>query len=207
MRERAWTQRAGAPCCSTNATWRGSWRVPQPKRLRWPSPPPGGDVYVEKYGGTGPNIAAVRWSDSRRPLPPGVPRDSYPAACGKSRRRASSAPWAAVVRTMVISVIMMTMLVVMMTTTTMTTAMRRRRRRTRVNPGCINNAAMHPPVRCPLPISPYEHFPSQLDAHPCTAGAPMGLAFVTELRFAKKPPSIIVKLTRLFISGVMCGVI
>ena len=41
-----------------------------------------------------------------------------------------------------------------------------RRRRTRENPGCISDAAIHPPVPCPLLISPYKYSLSHLDARP-----------------------------------------
>ena len=34
---------------------------------------------------------------------------------------------------------------------------RRRRRRSRENPGCISDAAIHPPVPCPLLISSYKY--------------------------------------------------
>ena len=35
-----------------------------------------------------------------------------------------------------------------------------------VKPGCINDAAMHPPVPCSLLTGPCKHSFSQLDAHP-----------------------------------------
>ncbi|CAK0877752.1 unnamed protein product, partial [Prorocentrum cordatum] len=38
---------------------------------------PDADVCCETYGGTDANTAAARWSECRRPPPPGVPRDSY----------------------------------------------------------------------------------------------------------------------------------
>ncbi|CAK0811452.1 unnamed protein product, partial [Prorocentrum cordatum] len=38
---------------------------------------PDSDVYCETHGGTDPNVAAARWSESRRPPPLGVLRGSY----------------------------------------------------------------------------------------------------------------------------------
>ena len=43
---------------------------------------------------------------------------------------------------------------------------RRRRRRTRENPGCISDAAIHPPVPCPLLIKFIQESFSHLDARP-----------------------------------------
>ena len=42
----------------------------------------------------------------------------------------------------------------------------RRRRRTRENPGCIIDAAIHPPVPCPLLTSPYMHSLARVGARP-----------------------------------------
>ena len=85
------------------------------------------EPHVAMYSNTVPRSSADytgQWHHEPR-------AGTYPAACGKSRRRASPAPQVAAVRIIVVMMMLMRMLLVMMTTMTMTTTttttMRRRR--------------------------------------------------------------------------------
>ena len=61
---------------------------------------------------------------------------------------------------------------------------RRRRRRTRENPGCISDAAIHPPVPCPLLISSYKN-PFHTWTRALELQAPHGPDIDEELRALK----------------------
>ena len=57
-------------------------------------------------------------------------------------------------------------------------------RRTRENPGCISDAAIHPPVPCPLLISSYKH-PFHTWTRALEKQAPHGPDIDEELRALK----------------------
>ena len=71
-----------------------------------------------------------------------------------------------------------------------------RSRRTRANPGCINDATIHPPVPSPFLIRPYKHF-FQYGKRPFKDERPMGLPFKRGPRFEEEPASILAVMTNL----------
>ena len=62
-------------------------------------------------------------------------------------------------------------------------------RRNRANPGCINDATIHPPVPSPLPTSPYKHYFVTTGSAPSKDERPIGLSCCRVRRFEKDPPS------------------
>ena len=69
VQEWAWVQYAGHPLFHQRHV-EGVLAGTPAAAIEIVSSTPDGDVYCETYGGTDPNIAAVRWSDVRRPPPP-----------------------------------------------------------------------------------------------------------------------------------------